>query len=613
MPSFGATLHNYLVTTSSLLALVHNESTSPSASSPNSSLIESKSEKPSKKRRRVSKYVRRSDETDVIHILEAAEDDTAKSSSLSSSVEKNVEADLEKKASLKDLPEIGNQDVDDNSNSFTGNGLCLNKGLVHGNKAEEVNPTQEMETECDSAQDPSNTTTSNLISTRQMFKPKKKNAASKRKAEEVHQEDEDTVDLDFVNVKSCKRIKDESKILDATIKSKEDASSAAAVATASSSIAIASRENNTELESSTLASFTNTATPASANAISSKKQQKKNCNAKVDVEDTQTPVVKVNLFKNKQPKKRSRRSSAAKQKSLYQNGSNKDASATKSSAIIKELHSPSYDSDSIDIDVLATFSARTFAQSTGISPPTESSNLDDNAFTALLRKPLTKTTPKKVDDDDSDEKEGDQSKENDDPIQNGTSINEALETNANSTQPREKQASEILIPSTEGEENKNKLPSHKGDNAFSRLMAPKGRRAKQNAVSQNDIVPKAINVVNKETTTTTSEAPASKTTTLATSFSEVATPKSTTTTDITANRTSTKITSSSNMAFSNTKRRKTSRRKRIVELEDDYEENQDDLLNSSANDFVDAPPDVRSKKEAINVVTTEGEMKRDFS
>ena len=613
MPSFGATLHNYLVTTSSLLALVHNESTSPSASSPNSSLIESKSEKPSKKRRRVSKYVRRSDETDVIHILEAAEDDTAKSSSLSSSVEKNVEADLEKKASLKDLPEIGNQDVDDNSNSFTGNGLCLNKGLVHGNKAEEVNPTQEMETECDSAQDPSNTTTSNLISTRQMFKPKKKNAASKRKAEEVHQEDEDTVDLDFVNVKSCKRIKDESKILDATIKSKEDASSAAAIATASSSIAIASRENNTELESSTLASFTNTATPASANAISSKKQQKKNCNAKVDVEDTQTPVVKVNLFKNKQPKKRSRRSSAAKQKSLYQNGSNKDASATKSSAIIKELHSPSYDSDSIDIDVLATFSARTFAQSTGISPPTESSNLDDNAFTALLRKPLTKTTPKKVDDDDSDEKEGDQSKENDDPIQNGTSINEALETNANSTQPREKQASEILIPSTEGEENKNKLPSHKGDNAFSRLMAPKGRRAKQNAVSQNDIVPKAINVVNKETTTTTSEAPASKTTTLATSFSEVATPKSTTTTDITANRTSTKITSSSNMASSNTKRRKTSRRKRIVELEDDYEENQDDLLNSSANDFVDAPPDVRSKKEAINVVTTEGEMKRDFS
>ena len=611
VPSFGATLHNYLVTTSSLLALVHNESTSPSASSPNSSLIESKSERPSKKRRRVSKYVRRSDETDVIYILESAEDDTAKPSS-SSSVEKNVEADLEKKASLKDLPEIGNQDVDDNSNSFTGNGLCLNKGLVHGNKAEEVNPTQEMETECDSAQDPSNTTTSNLISTRQMFKPKKKNAASKRKAEEVHQEDEDTVDLDFVNVKSCKRIKDESKILDAAIKSKEDASSAAAVATSSSSIAIASRENNTELESSTLTSFTNTATPASANAISSKKQQKKNCNAKVDVEDTQTPVVKVNLFKNKQPKKRSRRSSAAKQKSLYQNGSNKDASATKSSAIIKELHSPSYDSDSIDIDVLATFSARTFAQSTGISPPTESSNLDDNAFTALLRKPLTKTTPKKVDDDDSDEKEGDQSKENDDPIQNDTSINEALETNAN-IQPREKQVSEILIPSTEEEEKKNKLPSHKGDNAFSRLMAPKGRRAKQNAVSQNDIVPKAINVVNKETTTTTSEAPASKTTTLATSFSEVATPKSTTTTDITANRTSTKITSSSNMASSNTKRRKTSRRKRIVELEDDDEENQDDILNSSANDFVDVPPDVRSKKEAINVVTTAGEMKLGFS
>ena len=515
---------------------------------------------------------------------------------------------MEKKASLKDLPEIGNQDVDDNSNSFTGNGLCPSKDLVLGNKAE-VNPTQEMETERDSAQDPSNTKTSNLISTRQMFKPKKKNAASKRKAEEVHQEDEDTVDLDFVNVKSCKRIKDESKILDATIKSKEDASSSAAVAP----IAIASRENNTEPESSSAlaTSFTNAATPA--NAISSKKQQKKNCNAKVDIEDTQTPVVKVNLFKNKQPKKRSRRSSAAKQKSLYQNGSNKDASASKSSAIIKELHSPSYDSDSIDVDVLATFSARTFAQSTGISPPTESSNLDDNAFTALLQKPLTKTTPKKVDGDDPDEKEGDQSKENDDPIQNETSINEALEMKTVNVVPRENQVSEVLLPCTEKEEEKkkNKLPSHKGDNAFSRLMAPKGKRTKQNAVSQNDIVPSAINVVNKETATGAAPAASSKTTTLATSFSEVATPKSsTTTTDITANRTSTRITSTSKMASSDTKRRKTSRRKRIVELEDDDEENPDDILNSSANDFVDAPLDVRSKKETINVATKEGEMKR---
>ena len=46
---------------------------------------------------------------------------------------------------------------------------------------------------------------------------------------------------------------------------------------------------------------------------------------------------------------------------------------------------------------MATFSARTFAQSTGISPPTESSNLEDNAFAVLMKKPLTKSVIKNED------------------------------------------------------------------------------------------------------------------------------------------------------------------------------------------------------------------------
>ena len=49
------------------------------------------------------------------------------------------------------------------------------------------------------------------------------------------------------------------------------------------------------------------------------------------------------------------------------------------------------DSDSIDIDVLATFSAKSFAASTGVSPPADSSMDSLNGFSVLMKKPLTKT------------------------------------------------------------------------------------------------------------------------------------------------------------------------------------------------------------------------------
>ena len=57
------------------------------------------------------------------------------------------------------------------------------------------------------------------------------------------------------------------------------------------------------------------------------------------------------------------------------------------------------------------------------------------------------------------------------------------------------------------------------DNAFSRLMAPKGKLAKENAVPQNDNVPTAINVVNQEPPASTTSITTNVTT------SEVATPK----------------------------------------------------------------------------------------
>ena len=115
--------------------------------------------------------------------------------------------------------------------------------------------------------------------------------------------------------------------------------------------------------------------------------------------------------------------------------------------------------------------------------------------------------------------------------------------------------------------------SHKEDNAFSRLMAPKGKwgAGLRNAVSQNDNVPMAINVVNVEHAS-----------------SEVATPKTTRTAS--NNTTSRKEPSSNSRSKGSAKRP----RKRIVAEVDD------DILNSSSNDFADAP-NVRSKKEPINV------------
>ena len=115
--------------------------------------------------------------------------------------------------------------------------------------------------------------------------------------------DEDTVDLDLPNVKTRKRPKDDiikdqdnnkTVLNDLTFLREND-----------------DNQNNSEEKENNV---TTSSKVAGRNAIpiseSSIKEQKKNCNSKVEDNNCteETPVVKVSLFKNKQPKKRRRAS-----------------------------------------------------------------------------------------------------------------------------------------------------------------------------------------------------------------------------------------------------------------------------------------------------------------
>ena len=115
--------------------------------------------------------------------------------------------------------------------------------------------------------------------------------------------DEDTVDLDLPNVKTRKRPKDDiikdqdnnkPVLNDLTFLREND-----------------DNQNNSEEKENNV---TTSSKVAGGNAIpiseSSIKEQKKNCNSKVEDNNCteETPVVKVSLFKNKQPKKRRRAS-----------------------------------------------------------------------------------------------------------------------------------------------------------------------------------------------------------------------------------------------------------------------------------------------------------------
>ena len=114
--------------------------------------------------------------------------------------------------------------------------------------------------------------------------------------------DEDTVDLDLPNVKTRKRPKDDvikdqdnnkTVLNDLTFLREND-----------------DNQNNSDEKENNV---TTSSKVAGRNAISiseSSKEQKKNCNSKVEDNNCteEAPVVKVSLFKNKQPKKRRRAS-----------------------------------------------------------------------------------------------------------------------------------------------------------------------------------------------------------------------------------------------------------------------------------------------------------------
>ena len=111
--------------------------------------------------------------------------------------------------------------------------------------------------------------------------------------------DEDTVDLDLPNVKTRKRPKDDvikdqdnnkTVLNDLTFLREND-----------------DNQNNSDEKENNV---TTSSKVAGRNAIpisESSKEQKKNCNSKVE-DNTEAAVVKVSLFKNKQPKKRRRAS-----------------------------------------------------------------------------------------------------------------------------------------------------------------------------------------------------------------------------------------------------------------------------------------------------------------
>ena len=165
----------------------------------------------------------------------------------------------------------------------------------------------------------------------------------------------------------------------------------------------------------------------------------------------------------------------------HQGGQTRGRKRKKGKGGCEDLH---YDSDSIDIDVLATFSAKTFeasAQSVGCSPPAleRSSNSSDmaGAFSVLLKKPLKDelATAKKTDEGqcDSDKK---LAVVNTEEIKTPAVV-ETTKAAAEESEDANRQKKPI---ETAAASKVNALPS-----AFSLLMAPKrkNKNVEEDAVS----------------------------------------------------------------------------------------------------------------------------------
>jgi DNA polymerase III delta prime subunit len=215
---------------------------------------------------------------------------------------------------------------------------------------------------------------------------------------------------------------------------------------------------------------------------------------------------------------------------------------------VKDLH---YDSDSIDVDVLATFSAKTFAPSTGHSPPMENSTDSTNAFSVLMKKPLLKSAKDEL----ASPVGSLESQCNDDKSNEGCRL----------VDKEEIQTSSKLDQTT------------KAVNAFSKLMAPKN---KENALSE---MPKIDSTEEKEKDQSRccpdNDNGAGKNNGI------VVVPTSSSA-------------AAARISAGGKKRGRPRKRPRIVAS--------DDILNSSANDFVDTPPEMRKTKSRGSIKETEG-------
>ena len=214
-------------------------------------------------------------------------------------------------------------------------------------------------------------------------------------------------------------------------------------------------------------------TSASASAASAPSSP----NAKTEAEP---PTVKVSLFKHHGGQSRGRK----RKKGRGERG-------------CEDLH---YDSDSIDIDVLATFSAKTFNNSasvastaSGLSPTLNESSTDSSAaaFSVLLKKPLTKkdglmasspasTASEAVEAAAEDEGQCDSDKKV--AVVNTREIKTPAQASTK-TEAATATASEATA----------KAASASKVNAFSRLMAPKGKNKNVEEADAVSAMPKNDN------------------------------------------------------------------------------------------------------------------------
>ena len=363
---------------------------------------------------RQSKYVRRSEETDVIDILDT-ETETPETVSSSSKIQiSDFQAqDLPKEKVVQDTAlEKSSKTVDDcPPTTFTG---ISTKKMFNSKKPKTEKEkqkivmddtdmvdvdfqVQDVSKEKDTALDNSNKTdgddcpptTFTGISTKKMFKSKK--PKTEKEKQKIVMDDEDTVDVDFPSYASGKleffgnnssihqgensattKVLDSKEVISVVQKDEEDTVDVdfpASMAVNNDAILDEAEKACSSLQNSPIKGGLEKGVLTEANGTKT---------------NSKPSPVKVNLFKNfnkdkkrpPKPLKGQRRSKKTKIEDLMP-----------------------YDSDSIDLDYLATYNVKSFekaAASTSVSPPGDSSSMDSiksNGFSVLMKKPLLTKAP----------------------------------------------------------------------------------------------------------------------------------------------------------------------------------------------------------------------------